>query len=80
MGRIMETYAKIGRHAQITLLIGNHLGDLKTLVDQYMPKPAIDKATFRMAELLKSRFGTQDVDDKKDKDKDYKGENEGKEK
>lgn len=78
MGRIMETYAKIGRHAQITLLIGSHLGDLKTLVDQYMPKPAIDKATFRMAELLKSRFGTQGVDDKKDNDD--KGESEGKEK
>jgi hypothetical protein len=76
--RIMKTYEKIGRSAQITLLIGNHLGDLKTLVDQYMPKPAIDKATFRMAELLKSRFGTQDVDDKKDNDD--KGESEGKEK
>ncbi len=78
MGRIMETYEKMGRRAQITLLIGNHLGDLKILVDQYMPKPAIDKATFRMAELLKSRFGTQEVDDKKDNDD--KGESEGKEK
>lgn len=78
MGRIMETYEKLGRRAQITLLIGNHLGDLKTLVDQYMPKPAIDKATFRMAELLKSRFGTQELDGKKDDDD--KGESEGKEK
>lgn len=66
MGRIMETYARIGRPAQITLLIGNHLGDLRTLVDQYMPKPAIDKTTFRMAELLKSRFGTKEAEGKKD--------------
>jgi hypothetical protein len=58
MGRIMETYERVGRPAQTTLLIGNNLGNLRTLVDQYMPKPAIDRTTFRMAELLKSRFGT----------------------
>jgi hypothetical protein len=58
LGRIMETYRKIGRHAQITLLIGNHVGDFKTLIDNYLPKPAIDRNTIRMAELLKSRWGT----------------------
>ena len=26
LGRIMRTYEKLGRHAQVTLLIGNHLG------------------------------------------------------
>ncbi|OQZ07401.1 MAG: fibronectin-binding protein (FBP), partial [Planctomycetes bacterium UTPLA1] len=57
LGRIMRTYERLGRHAQITLLIGNHLGDLKTLVDHYLPKPAIDRTTFRMAELLKARWG-----------------------
>jgi len=57
LGRIMRTYEKLGRHAQVTLLIGDHLGDLKTLVDHYLPKPAIDRTTFRMAELLKARFG-----------------------
>lgn len=56
--RIMRTYEKLGRHAQISLLIGNHLGDFQTLVDNYLPKPAIDRTTFRMAELLKSRWGT----------------------
>ena len=55
LGRIMETYEKLGRHAQFTLLIGDHLGDLQTLVD-YLPKPAIDRTTFRMAELLKTRW------------------------
>ena len=50
LGRIMETYRRIGRHAQITLLIGNHLGDFTTLIDSYLPKPAIDRNTIRMAE------------------------------
>ncbi len=58
LGRIMQTYEKLGRHAQITLLIGPHLGDLQRLVDNYMPKPAIDRTTFKMSELLKSRWGT----------------------
>lgn len=57
LGRIMQMYARLGRHAQITLLIGNHLGDFQALVDYYLPKPAIDRTTFRMAELLKSRWG-----------------------
>lgn len=56
LGRIMQMYERLGRHAQITLLIGNHLGDFQTLVDSYLPKPAIDRTTFRMAELLKSRW------------------------
>lgn len=59
LGRIMQTYKRLGRHAQVTLLIGNHLGDFQALVDNYLPKPAIDRTTFRMAELLKARWGTQ---------------------
>lgn len=55
LDRIMQTYKKLGRDAQITLLIGDHLGDFKTLVNNYLPKPAIDRTTFRMTELLKSR-------------------------
>jgi len=58
LGRIMKTYEKLGRYAQITLLIGPHLGDLKNIVDNYLPKPAIDRTTFKMSELLKSRWGT----------------------
>lgn len=58
LGRIMRTYEKLGRHAQVTLLIGNHLGNFRSLVDNYLPKPAIDRTTFRMAELLKARWGT----------------------
>ena len=58
LGRIMKTYDRIGRPAQVTLMIGDNLGDLAPLVDSYLPKPAIDRTTFRMAELLKARFGT----------------------
>ena len=57
--RIMNTYEKLGRHAQVSLLIGDHVGEFGTLVESYLPKPAIDRATFRMAELLKARFGTR---------------------
>lgn len=57
LGRIMRTYERLGRSAQITLLIGDHLGDLQVLVDHYLPKPAIDRTTFRMAELLRARLG-----------------------
>lgn len=62
LGRIMKMYQRLGRHAQITLLIGNHLGDFQTLVDNYLPKPAIDRTTFRMAELLKSRWGASQTE------------------
>lgn len=63
LGRIIKTYERLGRHAQITLLIGDHVGDFQTLVDHYLPKPAIDRITFRMAELLRARWttGQQDV-------------------
>ncbi|KAB2892290.1 MAG: fibronectin-binding protein (FBP) [Desulfobulbaceae bacterium] len=58
LGRIIGAYEKIGRHAQISLLIGDHVGGFQSLIDNYLPKPAIDRTTFRMAELLKSRWGT----------------------
>ena len=66
--RIMNTYERLGRHAQISLMIGNHIGDFQTLVDHYLPKPAIDRTTFRMAELLKSRFGTNHTNSEKDRE------------
>ncbi|MGE5340954.1 MAG: SIR2 family protein [Candidatus Omnitrophota bacterium] len=56
LGRIMKTYDHIGRHAQISLMIGDHIGEFTSLVDHYLPKPAIDRTTSRMAELLKARF------------------------
>lgn len=58
LGRIMETYRRMGRPAQITIMLGSHLGDFKVLIDNYLPKPAIDRNTVRMAELLRARWGT----------------------
>lgn len=63
LNRITEMYERLGRHAQITLLIGNHLGELQMLVDNYLPKTAIDQTTIRMAELLKSRGFVKQIED-----------------
>ena len=63
LNRIMPMYDRLGRYSQISLLIGNHLGDFQTLVDNYLPKPAIDQTTFRMAELLKSRGAVEKIED-----------------
>lgn len=57
LGRIMQTYKEMGRPSQISLLIGPALADLTTLTENYLPKAAIDKTTFRMSELLKQRWG-----------------------
>lgn len=43
------------RPAQVTLLAGRHFGSLQRLVDDYLPKPALDYITGRMSELLKNR-------------------------
>ena len=56
LGRIMKTYAEMGRPSQISLMIGAELADLTKLTQNYLPKAAIDKATFRMSELLKQRM------------------------
>lgn len=43
------------RPAQVSLLAGHHFGSLQRLVDDYLPKPALDYITGRMSELLKNR-------------------------
>ena len=53
--RLRSFYDRAGREAQITLLVGSHFGDLATLVDHYLPKPAIDRTTWRMVDLLNRR-------------------------
>ena len=60
LGRIIKTYEEMGRPSQISLLIGPALADLATLTESYLPKAAIDKTTFRMSELLKQRWGTEE--------------------
>ena len=54
-GRIPRFCDAVGRDEQITLLLGNHFGDLATLVEHYLPKPAIDRTTWRMVELVNRR-------------------------
>lgn len=66
LGRIMQTYEEMGRPSQISLLIGPALADLPTLTENYLPKAAIDKTTFRMSELLKQRWGAQQSDGHKE--------------
>lgn len=53
--RIQKFYNLVKRPAQISLLLGNHFGNLTSLVDHYLPKPAIDRTTIKMADLMKSR-------------------------
>jgi hypothetical protein len=40
-------------------MVGPQLADLMTLTEYFLPKAAIDKATFRMNELLKQRLGAE---------------------
>lgn len=65
LDRIMQTYKELGRPSQISLLIGPALADLNTLTEYYLPKPAIDKTTFRMSELLKQRMGGEPLAEKR---------------
>lgn len=59
--RIENFYKKVRRSTQITLLIGDHFGNLPDLVDWYLPKPAIDRTTYKMIDLLKARgFSSHD--------------------
>lgn len=46
---------RVGRPQQISLLVGKHFGDIGQLVAHYLPKPAIDPLTMRMAELVERR-------------------------
>lgn len=46
------------------ITVGINFGDFQTLVDNYLPKTAIDQTTLRMAELLKLKFSGQMEDEK----------------
>ncbi len=63
--RIASFVSRVGRPQQLTLLIGKHFGDIGTLVEHYLPKPAIDPLTIRMTELVERRgkIGGQQPDD-----------------
>ncbi len=58
-GRLRSFCDKSGREQQISLLVGPHFGHLPTLVEHYLPKPAIDRTTWRMIDLLDRRTPTK---------------------
>jgi len=39
-------------------MIGPDITNLEALVDYYLPKPAIDRTTIKMADLLRQRYDT----------------------
>jgi hypothetical protein len=53
--RLRRFIERTGRLAQVSLLLGSHFGDIENLVQWYLPKPSIDRVTFREAELLQRR-------------------------
>ncbi|EAR22899.1 SIR2 family protein [Nitrococcus mobilis] len=57
LGRILPLAEE--RKSQVSLLVGPQLADLTTLTEYFLPKAAIDRATFRMSELLKQRYGAE---------------------
>ena len=55
-GRIEKLYEEWGRTSQISLVIGKDIANINALVDYYLPKPSIDRATIRMTDLLRQRY------------------------
>ncbi len=53
-GRI-QRFIENNNLSQFTLLIGEHFADLKTLVENYLPKAAIDRITERKQRVLEKR-------------------------
>lgn len=53
-GRIQK-FVEQCNPSQLTLLIGNHLGSLRTLTENYLPKSAIDRISGRKHEILEKR-------------------------
>jgi hypothetical protein len=74
-GRITAKYREMGRSSQISLIIGERLADFKTLVDYFLPKPSIDRASIRMNELLKQRYASPKIEVDSDKGEPGGGEN-----
>lgn len=53
-GRIQKLYEKMNP-AQVTLIVGNHIGSLQNLVENYLPKAAIDRIQERLVKTLEKR-------------------------
>lgn len=55
-GRIIDKYRQWGHQSQMSLIIGKDIANITDLVNYYLPKPSIDRASIRMADILKQRF------------------------
>jgi hypothetical protein len=51
----LKAFVEKTRNAQVSLLVGSHFANLESLVENYLPKPALDYISGRMTELLKHR-------------------------
>ena len=60
-GHKIQNFLKDKNTAQYTLLYGSHFGDIKQLVDNYLPKSAIDRLTIKMRDLIGKRDGNQSI-------------------
>lgn len=60
-GRI-EKFLNDINASQVSILMGNHFGDFSTLVDNYLPKSAIDKITQREQKIRASRGEEQSIE------------------
>jgi uncharacterized membrane-anchored protein YhcB (DUF1043 family) len=54
-GKRIQRFLRDKNKAQYTLLLGSHFGDLEQLVDNYLPKSAIDRLTIKMKDLIGKR-------------------------
>jgi len=59
----LKKFCEKTREAQVSLLIGPHYADLGTLIENYLPKPALDFITGRMTELMKHRPMNEKTDE-----------------
>lgn len=62
--RIMKCFENWGRQSQMSLIIGKDTANIDDLVDYYLPKPSIDRASIRMADLLRQRFNQPSKNEK----------------
>lgn len=54
-GKRFSNFLKTKNPDQYTLLMGKNFGNIKSLVDDYLPKSAMDRLTNKMGELLDKR-------------------------
>jgi hypothetical protein len=54
-GKRFSNFLKTKNPDQYTLLMGKNFGNIKSLVDDYLPKSAIDRLTNKMSDLLDKR-------------------------